>query len=134
MDEDQHLPWWERVPFPEPDFTEEELDLQLSEYYEGLLRLEEEREPNLSSDAFRQKDGIYAASFDVPGPFAFNENWQPAYVSPDKEPETVISFTSNILRLKRAKVPGEGYQSHGKRGRQPRSRFDRNTPRRLSVI
>jgi hypothetical protein len=59
MDEDRHRPWWELVPNPKSDLTEEEMDMQLSEYYGELLRREEENRPHLSSDILRQKDGIY---------------------------------------------------------------------------
>ena len=66
-DGDQYPPRWELVLDPGTDLDEEELWEQRLEYWTELLRQqEEERRPYLSSNVFRDEDGIYVMPFRQP--------------------------------------------------------------------
>jgi|GEM_PF-3581419 len=96
MDEDRHRPWWELVPNPECDLTEEELDLQLSEWYGELAR---ESEAEMELDYLMETLGLHGGirsfyedsepllvHFHRPPPLdvVVTNQWT-SYVSPDEE-------------------------------------------------
>jgi len=145
LDNDLHLPWWVRIPNPEPELTEEELDLQLSEWYGELARESEaEMELDYLMDTLDLHGGMRSfyedsepllVHFHRPPPLdvVVNHRWT-AYVTPDKgdlpeiplsqhESSTLnlqLSDKAPILRLpKRQDVRKQEryYDSHGRRGR-----------------
>jgi hypothetical protein len=146
LDNDLHRPWWERIPNPESELSEEEMDLQLSEWYGELARESEaEMELDYLMETLGLHGGIRSFYEDIETPLVYfrrpaptdaivNSRWA-AYVSPDKgdlpEEPPLSQHESSALNLQfSAKAPilrlpkrqelrkyERNHDSHGRRGR-----------------
>jgi hypothetical protein len=103
MDEDRHRPWWELVPNPECDLTEEDLWEQQLELWE-CLSAETEEELNLDylmeafglhgeiKDSYEDPEPPLVCFHRPPPPDVVVNPWWIAYVSLDKENLPIATF------------------------------------------